>query len=130
MPIGKLSKFLKAKMDRAWPGETVDPTPMAPPIGYKKQPTIWEQQRALIRSEMSRHAAEQGMETFEESDDFEIGDDYDPNSPYESDFDPPTEKVVEAFSPPKAAAAEPPPPPQPVPAPATPVPPGQPLKPA
>lgn len=128
MPIGKLSKFIKAKMDRAWPGEAVDPTPVAPPVGYKKQPTIWEQQRMLIRQELSRQAEAKGFETFEESDDFAVGDDFDPNSPYEADFDPPSSAVQEAFSPPKAPAARPAPP-QPVPAAASPQPPGQPLKP-
>lgn len=102
MPIGKLSKFIKAKLDRAFPGEVTDPTPMAPPIGYKKQPSIWEQQRALIRQELSRHAESQGFESFEESDDFDVDDDFDPTTPYEADFDPPTEKVVEAFQTPKA----------------------------
>lgn len=107
MPIGKLSKFLKAKIDRAFPGETVDPTPIAPPIGYKKQPTIWEQQRAMIRSELSRQAEAQGFETFEESDDFDIGDDFDPHTPYEADFEPPTADVQEAFQPTPAPQAAP-----------------------
>lgn len=98
--LEKLSKFLQAKRDRAWPGEEVDPVPMSPPVGYKKQPTIWEQQRALIRSEISRQAQDAGFETFEESDDFEVGDDFDPQTPYEADFEPPTAEVQKAFSPP------------------------------
>lgn len=36
---------------------------------------------------MSRLAEEAHMETFEEADDFEVGDDYDPQSPYELDED-------------------------------------------
>lgn len=109
--LAKLSKFLQAKRDRAWPGEVVDPTPVAPPVGYKKQPTIWEQQRALIRSELSRQAEAQGFESFEESDDFEVGDDYDPKTPYEADFEPSTSEVQKAFSatpvPPAASPASP-----------------------
>lgn len=69
--------------------EKPDPTPIAPPIGYIKQPTMVENIRAMVRREMSDAAAAQGMETFEEADDFEVGDDYDPRSPYEELFDPP-----------------------------------------
>lgn len=65
-----------------------DPTPIAPPIGYIKSPSIAEQLRAMVRSEHVRQAAEQaGEDTFEEADDFEIGDDYDPRSPWEEQFD-------------------------------------------
>lgn len=76
--------------------EIMDPTPIAPPVGYKKAPTIAEQVRNLIRSERLRHEAEaQGYESFEESDDFNVGDDFDPRSPYEEVFEPtpqPTEE--------------------------------------
>lgn len=70
--------------------EIPDPTPMDPPIGYKKQPSMFEQMRELIKSEKLRAAAEEaGVETFEEGDDFDVGDDFDPESPYEHNFDPP-----------------------------------------
>lgn len=70
--------------------EVPDPTPMAPPVGFKKQPSMIENIRAMVRSENLRLAAQQaGMETMDEADDFEVGDDYDPSSPYEHDFDPP-----------------------------------------
>lgn len=70
--------------------EVVDPTPVEPPIGYFKQPSMVEHIRAMIRAEELRKEAEAaGLETFEEADDFEIGDDYDPTSPYEESFDPP-----------------------------------------
>lgn len=69
--------------------EILDPTPIAPPIGYKRQPTMVEHIRAMVRNErLAQELAEQGVETFEESDDFDIGDDYDPRSPWENDFDP------------------------------------------
>lgn len=72
-----------------------DPTPMAPPIGYKRQPSMVEIVRAQIRDAMlAQQLAEQGVETFEEADDFEIGDDYDPSSPWENDFDPPIAEVL------------------------------------
>lgn len=69
--------------------EMVSPLPIAPPIGYKKSPTLAEQIRAMVVSEKLRQEAlAAGAETFEEADDFDVGDDYDPTSPYEVDFDP------------------------------------------
>lgn len=44
-------------------------------------------------------AEAEGMETFEESDDFDVGDDLDPSTPYEADFDPPSAEVQKAFAP-------------------------------
>lgn len=68
--------------------EIPDPVPMQPPIGYKATPSIMDQVRDMIKSESLRLAAQQsGMETFEEADDFEVGDDYDPSSPYEEVFE-------------------------------------------
>lgn len=65
-----------------------DPTPIAPPVGYVRSPTIAEQIRTMVRSEGLRaHADSQGMDTFEEADDFNIGDDFDPRSPWEEQFD-------------------------------------------
>lgn len=44
--------------------------------------------RELIRSERLRQEAEAaGHESFEEADDFDIGDDFDPSSPYEEAFE-------------------------------------------
>lgn len=68
--------------------EIVSAIPVAPPVGYKKQPSMVDHIRGLVRSEHLRWAAEAGgAETFEEADDFDIGDDLDPTSPYESTFD-------------------------------------------
>lgn len=76
--------------------EHPDPTPMAPPIGYKRQPSLAEQIREMVRSErLKQEVEEAGFETFEEADDFEVGDDYDPHSPHENDFDPPVKEVFE-----------------------------------
>lgn len=64
-----------------------DPTPIAPPVGYVRSPTIAEQIRSMVRSEqLRRHADTQGLDTFEEADDFDVGDDYDPRSPWEEQF--------------------------------------------
>lgn len=65
-----------------------DPTPIAPPVGYVRSPTIAEQIRTMVRSEgLRRHAELQGADTFEEADDFNVGDDYDPRSPWEEQFE-------------------------------------------
>lgn len=75
--------------------EVLDPTPMSPPLGYQRQPSLSEQIRDMVRSEKLRLELEgTGAETFEEADDFEVGDDYDPTTPYENDFDPPISEMV------------------------------------
>lgn len=71
--------------------EIPDPVPMAPPVGYNKQPSMMENIRSMIRSEHLRQAAlAAGAETFDEADDLDIddADDYEPASPYENNFDP------------------------------------------
>lgn len=74
--------------------EKPDPVPVAPPVGFVKQPSLAEQIRDMVRSErLAREVAESGYETFEESEDFDVGDDYDPRSPFENDFDPPIKEV-------------------------------------
>lgn len=69
--------------------EIPDQTPVAVPAYIKKydqRDTIKE----LIRQALSQEAHNAGYETFEEADDFDVGDDYDPTSPYEECFDPDT----------------------------------------
>ncbi|AZL83004.1 hypothetical protein [Apis mellifera associated microvirus 42] len=74
--------------------EKPDPTPIAPPIGYKRQPSLAEQIRNMVRSErLAMEAAAAGYGTFEEEDDFDTGEDLDPRSPYEIDFDPPLQTI-------------------------------------
>lgn len=74
--------------------ELVDSTPMAPPLGYKKQPTMVDHIRNMVKSEMLRREVEKaGAETFEEADDFDIPDDpVDPTTPFEEIFDPPVDE--------------------------------------
>lgn len=67
--------------------EILDPNPVEIPVGFHQPPTLEARMRALIRTEMSQLAAQKGEETFEEADDFDIGDDFDPTSPYEQHFD-------------------------------------------
>lgn len=67
--------------------EVLDPRSMAPPVGYVKQPSMVDIQRAQIQ-EAIRNLTPEDAETFEEADDFDVNDDFDPNSPYEEIFDP------------------------------------------
>lgn len=88
--------------------EAVDPVPMDPPIGYKKQPSMVEIVREMVRSErLAQEARDMGHETFEESEDFDVGDD-DGNmmpSPWVSEFDPPLSEVTRAVEEERAARA-------------------------
>lgn len=80
-------------------GEVLDPTPIAPPIGYTRTPSLSEQIRMMVRSEkLAQEARDAGHETFEEADDFDIGEDYEPNSPYQANFDPMTESERAALN--------------------------------
>lgn len=98
-----------------------DPTPIEPPIGYKPAPSLFEQIREMVRSETLRQAAEDaGAETFEEADDFEVGDDWDPRSPYENEWDTPMDELKRRHDADMADLAAPPPqpgstPPEPLP---------------
>ena len=69
--------------------EALDPNPVEIPAGLRKPESLEERIRRIIRSSVSDEAAQQGLETFEEANDFEIDDDpVDPETPYETDFDP------------------------------------------
>lgn len=95
--------------------EKPDGTPVAPPVGYVKQPSLAEQIRNMVRSERLRQEAESaGFESFEDADDFEVGDDYEPSSPYEYEFDP--EPVAAPAQPAQQQATTETPPSQPAPA--------------
>lgn len=69
--------------------EVPDPTPLTLPAGFKRPETLADQVQRLVRTHLSRIAAESGAETFEESEDFDVGDEQDdPRTPYEAVFDP------------------------------------------
>lgn len=70
--------------------EYPDPRVMATPAKFTKAPSMEERLRRMVREELSRSAADVGAETFDEADDFDVGDDdeFDPYSPYEEVFDP------------------------------------------
>ena len=62
--------------------EVLDKTPMEIPIDVRP-PSIREEMRQYIRTVISQNAEEVGVGTFEEEDDFDIPDEFDPISPYE-----------------------------------------------
>lgn len=65
--------------------EIPDPRPVELPTGLKVRPSLQEEIRRYIRAEMSNHARDQGWESFEEANDFDIDDDIDAmieQSPY------------------------------------------------
>lgn len=66
--------------------EIVDPTPMAPPVGYKREPSLMEKiQMMVLKDKVDRLQQELGAETAEEAEDFDIGEDeeFQPSSPHE-----------------------------------------------
>lgn len=66
--------------------EVLDTTPVEIPLGFNRPPSIQETIARYMNS-AALLAERQGMESFEEAEDFDVGDDYDPSSPYELDFD-------------------------------------------
>lgn len=67
--------------------EELDTRPVARPVGWRAPEPLAEMVRRLVRTELSQQAAQLGAETFEEADDFDVGDDYDPVSPWELSVD-------------------------------------------
>jgi len=66
--------------------EKPNPTPLEPPVGYKKRESIADQMRAMIK-QASYEAAMAGAETEEEANDFDVDEEFDPTSPWENDFE-------------------------------------------
>ena len=84
----RLSEIEKAMADhpkgRPFKGNRLymDPKPVAPPVGYEKQPSMMDIIRQQVQ-QASRAAEEEGWESVEEANDFECPDDPFPSSPYE-----------------------------------------------
>lgn len=77
-------------MNNPSPFEPVDNTPVEIPTRLRLPQSRTDQIRSFIRQELSRQALDQGHETFEEADDFEIDEEDSPLSPYElHDLEPP-----------------------------------------
>lgn len=62
--------------------EELDPTPVAKPVKFNRPGSTLDEIRAAIGI-LNREARDQGTETFEEADDFDVGDDFDPQTPWE-----------------------------------------------
>lgn len=110
-PRLKLEDYVAKLMERGLNKDgtfKVDPTPMAPPIGYKKHPSMVEIMRDMIRSERMRTLAEErGFESFEDADDFDVpGEDGEElRSGFENDFDPPIREVAKEVNKERASRA-------------------------
>lgn len=69
--------------------ELMDSTPVAATLRVAPV-SEYQRLRAMIQNEMSEAAAGRGFETMAEAEDFDVGDDYDPTTPFEEQFDPDT----------------------------------------
>lgn len=80
---------IKATLDKQG-HEVPSDKPIALPTGMKRPETLQEQISRLVRHEQFAQAVtgDQDEESFDEADDFEVGEDFDPSSPYETVFDP------------------------------------------
>lgn len=97
---------VRAVLDKAG-NEVGDPVPMAPPLHMTRPLSLSEQIKQMVRRELSEVAHNQGFETFEESDDFDIDDDpLDPQTPYEAVFDPPPPAADEELKDASASSVE------------------------
>jgi len=68
--------------------EIPDPTPVTIPVNLRRTESMDERIARIVQYSLSKSAEEQGLETFDEADDFDIPDDpIDPTTPYEADFD-------------------------------------------
>lgn len=68
--------------------EPTDPTPVAVPVHLRKPESMDDRIRRIVQHSASEAARMQGLETFEEADDFDIPDDpLDALTPWEADFD-------------------------------------------
>lgn len=74
--------------------EVPDPRPMSIPSGFKRPESLAEQVQRLVARGISDYAAARGGESWEEANDFEVDDDFDPSTPYEEFFDPVLGKSV------------------------------------
>lgn len=67
--------------------EILDKTPVAIPVGYKKPEPLHDILNRLVSQKFSQLLLDSETETFEEADDFDCDDDFDPYSPWEEIYD-------------------------------------------
>lgn len=68
--------------------EVIDPKPLAIPAGFQRPETLAEQVQRLVQRQVSEAAMLAGEETWEEANDFDIDEDFDPTTPWETIYDP------------------------------------------
>lgn len=67
--------------------ETLDDTPVSLPVRLMRGENIASEVQRLVQAQLSMLASNAGYESWEESNDFEVGDDWEPESQYEvNDF--------------------------------------------
>lgn len=67
--------------------EVLDDTPANVPVRFRHVDSLVDTVKRVIREQASLEAQNMGMETFEEADDFDCDDDYNPTSPHEMSLD-------------------------------------------
>lgn len=90
--MGKTSRQMREEYFRNGK-EMPSQEPVFVATNLKRDSEIDRFRRFLRSEEMAKQARQQGFETFEEADDFDVGDDFDPTSPYEQIFEPVVEEV-------------------------------------
>lgn len=80
-------EFVKVQDQRGH--EIPDSRPMEVPSGFKKPELLADTVRRLVRSEQFNQEMERaGYETFDDADDFDVDEELDLSTPYETFFDP------------------------------------------
>jgi len=99
----ELEQSVQSQYLDAFGRELPNPVPMQPPVGYKRAPSLAEQIRVMIQ-QASHEAAMAGAETEDEANDFDVGEEFDPTSPWENEFemDPAMEAMIALQSRPPA----------------------------
>lgn len=81
--------------------EVPDGRPVSVPHNWQRPLSLHEEIKRFVRQELSARAADEGEESFEEADDFEVDEDPDLFSPYEL-RDAPVEAIDKDADPPVA----------------------------
>lgn len=63
--------------------EIFNPVPVAPPIGWKPEPDMFQIMKAMVQRELAALKGDEIAETAEEAEDFVVDEDFDPMSIYE-----------------------------------------------
>jgi len=97
--FGRIKIYKRISMQDRYltPGgaEIPDPRPAAPALGRKPEMNIRDYIKTLVHNErLQAEIDAAGHETFEEANDFEVGDDYFPDSQYENDLEPSVAELV------------------------------------